>query len=153
MITPGTWQPQLGTWHNQPVTQTPTWDRHQFSCQTEIRTRGPWRAWVGATQAQGPADGSPGSHQFSKTFSVLCISSKTLGRRLSNGQKWFQDCRLTFPTPHTISISFKTVGVGEDVKTRSFRELMARQPRTAFPSWLPPHLQEQATLLGIHVVI
>lgn len=27
-ILPGTWQPQLGTWHNQPVTQTPTWDCH-----------------------------------------------------------------------------------------------------------------------------
>lgn len=65
-------------------------------------------------------DGSPGSRQFSKMFLVLCISSKALGRRLSNGQKWFQDYRLTFLTPHTISISFKAVGVGEDVKTRSF---------------------------------
>lgn len=120
MIIPGTWQPQLGTWHNQPVTQTPTWDCHQFSCQTEIRTQGPWRAWVRGIQAQGPVDGSPGSRQFSKMFLVLCISSKALGRRLSNGQKWFQDYRLTFLTSHTISISFKAVGVGEDVKTRSF---------------------------------
>lgn len=102
---------------------------------------------MGAAQAQGPADESPGSFQSSKTFSELCLSSKTLNRRFS---------RPILLIPYIISIPFKAAGMGESARTGSFGadgKAVGRQPRTAFPSWLPPHLQEEATLLGIHAVI
>lgn len=65
---------------------------------------------MGAAQAQGPADESPGSFQSSKTFSELCLSSKTLNRF----------SRPIPLIPYIISIPFKAAGMGESARTRSF---------------------------------
>lgn len=88
-----------------------------------------------------------------RLFQYFVFPLKSSIGGFQDGQnRWFRDCRPILLIPYIISIPVKAVGVGEAVKTRSFGD-DGKAARTAFPSWLSPYLQEEATLLGIHVVI
>ena len=122
MIIPGAWQPQPGTWHNQPIIQTPTWDCHWFSCQPEIsRSCGGRRPR--APGGQGWEQPMPRALLMSlqvpsDPLTLCCFALKTLNRRLS---RWrvAQVCRPTLLIPYTICVPFKAAGVGEGVSTGS----------------------------------